>query len=131
MVYEQQLRTWLENFQAGKLSVAELLDRVTSASYNMHRDSAAAAQELAAAIQLSIWEFQNGDFAEAELRQRLTALVRPTESTVEIAVESTRFDSSAISVMRSVFADPAIRVVTALHAESSARLRVQHSVAHA
>ena len=74
MITEHQIRDELLAFLQSAISLDEFEDWLAQESWNMHRDSAPPARELAAAIELALAEHSSGHLAWYELRARLLSL---------------------------------------------------------
>src|SRR2546426_7914376 len=82
MIAENQIREKLARYLRGEISLDHLEDWVVEQSWNMHRDSDDAAQQLAAAIELRLAEHSSGHLDEASLRNEFLSLINKTASTI-------------------------------------------------
>jgi hypothetical protein len=88
MVTELAVRSKLADFLSGQITLADLDAWLGVCTWNAHLDSAPAAQELAADIELALYEYGNGDLSEAEFREELVSLAETisTEASVDALV---------------------------------------------
>jgi len=75
MITESQIREHIASFLAGEESLDAFEDWLVQNSWNMHRDSSEAAQQLVAEIELRLSEYSSGHLDEGALRNELRSFV--------------------------------------------------------
>jgi hypothetical protein len=93
MITESQIRERLLAYLTRSSSLNEFEDWLVAASWNMHRDSDAAAQSLVGAIELRLAEYSNDHLDDDALERELKGLIA---STVRATIEHSRATSPAI-----------------------------------
>lgn len=79
MIIELELRQEMTRALKGEASLNDLYSWLMSRSWNMHKDSAPAAIELAADVEVLFFERSSGDIDDAEIRRQLALLLVQAE----------------------------------------------------
>lgn len=86
MIIEREILRRIADVVRDNAPLEDFYDWLLLASIDMHLDSSPAAQHLASEVLLDLFEFQHGDFSEAELRQKLERTMRlPSHDVVFVA----------------------------------------------
>jgi hypothetical protein len=80
MIAESEIRDQMIAVLQGKLALDDLEAWLEAVSWNMHRDSAKAAQDLAAAVELAFFERSSGHRTNREVVERIEKLAHNVES---------------------------------------------------
>lgn len=75
MITEAQIQQQLSRYLTRELSLNEFEDWLVQQSWNMHRDSSAAAQRLVAAIELRLAEYSDNHLTDDALERELKGLI--------------------------------------------------------
>lgn len=106
MIREFEIRKRLNGLLQGRESLDDFDAWLTDASWNMHRDSSQAAQDLVDEIQLILAMHSNGDTTAAEMRadlKRLTAkavVVSATMTAARDTVARGRIDIGSVFTLQ-------------------------------
>lgn len=79
MIIDAELRAEIARALRGEVSLNDLYAWLMDRSWNMHKDSAPEAVELAADVEALFFERSDGIISDEQLRSRLGALVNPEE----------------------------------------------------
>lgn len=84
MIHEDEIRDRLVGYLAGKESLDDFEDWLVARSWNMHRDSSEAAQEMVSAIELALAEHSSGHLSRGELRRQLIDILHGSSVAVSV-----------------------------------------------
>lgn len=113
MLKEDEIRKWLLDYLNEDVTLEAFENWLASASWNMHLNAPQPAQDLAAAIELRLFEYSAKDLSETELRSRLLDIAETTESAVVLtnnAVITLRRAGGFVASYRDLFSAASIRV---------------------
>ena len=94
MIAEHQIRQKLAKYLHHEMSLDQFEDWLVERSWNMHRDSDAAAQIFASAIELRLAEHSSGHLDEKQLREELRPFVTTYNAVVSFGQPAAAMPSS-------------------------------------
>ncbi len=106
MITEAQIRDRLFAYLSRDISLNEFEDWLVQQSWNMHQDSAEAAQQLVGAIELRLAEYSNEHLTDEGLERELRGLLAPAltvwignaRPTEPVVIGATASESRVVSV---------------------------------
>ncbi|MCI0624846.1 MAG: hypothetical protein L0387_24940 [Acidobacteria bacterium] len=100
MISEVQIREQLARYLRKESSLDQLEDWLVQRSWNMHRDSADAAQKLAAAVELRLAEHSSGHLDEPSLREELRNFLNPSVIRISFgAAQQSQVEGEATNIL--------------------------------
>ena len=99
MISEVEIRERLSSYLTREITLNEFEDWLVLQSWNMHRDSTAAAQRLVGAIELRFAEYSRNHLSDDALERELKGFIAPTlvVEIEDIAPTAPRWVSSTTS----------------------------------